>query len=146
MPAASAVSACRSAAAAAAAAGQNLQDHMELYVQQFCTQPITLYSAQWKFPHNMVRIGLEWLARGTGKGATNHMEAGGFVSTPSAVARGDHANAQFHFFPGMLAEQSAWDERGHGFQLHVGTMYGARVLVPFLFHFVVLAYYYVQVD
>ena len=41
--------------------GENLQDHLECYVQQACTQPITLYSAQWKFPHNMIAIGLKWI-------------------------------------------------------------------------------------
>eukprot|EP00750_Incisomonas_marina_P000874 INCI1068.2.p1 GENE.INCI1068.2~~INCI1068.2.p1 ORF type:complete len:725 (-),score=86.42 INCI1068.2:102-2276(-) len=102
--------------------GHNLQDHMEVYVQHFCKQPLTLYSAQWKFPHNMVQIGLEWFTSGKGKGGTNHMEAGGFVQTPVAAANNEHANAQFHFFPGMLAEQSSWDKRGHGFQLHVGPM------------------------
>lgn len=44
--------------------GQNLQDHLEVYVQQKCTKPITLYNAQK--PVNMVRIGLEWLWKFTG--------------------------------------------------------------------------------
>lgn len=47
-----------------AGVGQNLQDHLEVYVQQKCTKPITLYTAQK--PLNMVRIGLEWLWKFTG--------------------------------------------------------------------------------
>ena len=38
--------------------GQNLQDHLELYVQYECTKPITLYLTE--NPINKVRIGLEW--------------------------------------------------------------------------------------
>lgn len=45
--------------------GQNLQDHLEVYVQQKCTKPITLYNAQK--PVKMVKIGLEWLWKFTGK-------------------------------------------------------------------------------
>ena len=44
--------------------GSNLQDHLELYVQQQCSQPITLYKAQK--PFHMVKIGLEWLLQYTG--------------------------------------------------------------------------------
>uniref|UniRef100_A0A5F4WF23 Choline dehydrogenase n=1 Tax=Callithrix jacchus TaxID=9483 RepID=A0A5F4WF23_CALJA len=39
--------------------GQNLQDHLEIYIQQACTHPITLHSAQK--PLRKARIGLEWL-------------------------------------------------------------------------------------
>lgn len=81
--------------------GQNLQDHMELYIQHLCTQPLTLYDAQWSFPTNMMKIGLEWFVQGTGRGATNHMEAGGFVISPDDGSI-DHANIQFHFFPLVL--------------------------------------------
>lgn len=45
--------------------GSNLQDHLELYVQQQCTKPITLYKAQK--PFHMVKIGLEWLLSFTGR-------------------------------------------------------------------------------
>lgn len=99
--------------------GKNLQDHMEIYVQQFSKSKDTLYGAQWQFPHKMVGIGLEWIGQGTGWGGTNHMEAGGFVKSHDGI---EHPNLQFHMFPGMLAEQSAMDPRGHGYQLHVGPM------------------------
>lgn len=71
--------------------GKNLQDHMEIYVQQFSKSKNTLYGAQWQFPHTMVGIGLEWIGRGTGWGGTNHMEAGGFVKSHDGV---DHPNLQ----------------------------------------------------
>lgn len=44
--------------------GSNLQDHLEIYVQQECTKPITLYKAQK--PPQMMKIGLEWLLKQTG--------------------------------------------------------------------------------
>lgn len=50
--------------------GSNLQDHLELYVQQQCTQPITLYKAQK--PFTMVKIGLEWLTMFTGNQRHQH--------------------------------------------------------------------------
>ncbi|OWK02864.1 CHDH [Cervus elaphus hippelaphus] len=42
-----------------AGVGQNLQDHLEIYIQQACTRPITLHSAQK--PLRKAWIGLEWL-------------------------------------------------------------------------------------
>lgn len=61
--------------------GSNLQDHLELYVQQKCTQPITLYKAQK--PFQMVKIGLEWFTLYTGKPGTNthtHSPSGQFFT------------------------------------------------------------------
>ena len=57
--------------------GSNLQDHLELYVQQQCTQPITLYKAQK--PFHMVKIGLEWLTLFTGKRRHLHMHMGTYT-------------------------------------------------------------------
>lgn len=54
--------------------GSNLQDHLELYVQQQCTQPITLYKAQK--PFHMVKIGLEWLTLFTGNQRHLHVQMG----------------------------------------------------------------------
>jgi choline dehydrogenase len=62
-----------------AGVGANLQDHLDLYVQYECTQPVTLYHASWRFPHNMAYIGLRWLLTQSGWGASAHLEAGGFV-------------------------------------------------------------------
>ncbi len=59
--------------------GENLQDHLDLYIQYFCTQPITLHNATWKYPHTMAKIGLEWFLRQTGMGASAHLESGGFI-------------------------------------------------------------------
>lgn len=99
--------------------GENLQDHLEVYVQQACTQPITLYTAQWKFPHNMVRIGLEWFLRQTGDAASTHLESGGFIRSR---ARLEHPDIQFHFLPSVVQDHGRKTGDCHAYQVHVGPM------------------------
>lgn len=65
--------------------GNNLQDHLELYVQQQCTQPITLYKAQK--PFHMVKIGLEWLTMFTGNQVTCTFITGQFPKCFIELAR-----------------------------------------------------------
>lgn len=72
--------------------GENLQDHLEMYIQYECKEPVSLYPAlQW---WNQPAIGLEWMLNGTGIGASNQFEAGGFIRT-----RDDDLwpNIQYHF-------------------------------------------------
>ena len=99
--------------------GENLQDHLEVYVQQRCTKPITLYSAQWKFPHNMVRIGLEWFLKQTGDGATAHLESGGFIRSRPGV---EHPDIQYHFLPSTVNDHGRKVGPCHAYQVHVGPM------------------------
>ena len=57
-----------------------LQDHLDLYIQYECEQPVTLYPyATWRKPHLKAMAGIEWFTRGTGVCASNHFEAGGFI-------------------------------------------------------------------
>ncbi|MGI9435192.1 MAG: GMC family oxidoreductase N-terminal domain-containing protein, partial [Geminicoccaceae bacterium] len=67
--------------------GANLQDHLELYIQQACLQPITLYSKLGLL--SKARIGLEWLLFKSGDGATNHFESAAFVRSKPGVAYPD---------------------------------------------------------
>jgi choline dehydrogenase len=97
--------------------GANLQDHIETYVQQGCTQPITLYSTQ-NLPA-MARIGLEWLLLRRGLGATNHFEAGGFIRSRAGVR---HPDLQYHFLPMAIAYDGSSKVDQHAFQAHVGPM------------------------
>ena len=97
--------------------GENLQDHIETYVQYACTQPITLYSTQ-NLPA-MGRIGAEWLLFRTGIGATNHFEAGGFIRSRAGVR---HPDLQYHFLPIAIAYDGREKVRQHGFQAHLGPM------------------------
>jgi choline dehydrogenase len=97
--------------------GQNLQDHIETYVQYKCLQPITLYSAQ--NPFNKLKIGLEWIFARSGLGATNHFETGGFIRTEPGVV---HPDIQFHFLPMAVSYDGTAPASQHGYQVHVGPM------------------------
>lgn len=97
--------------------GANLQDHLELYMQQECTRPITLYSVM--SPLRKALIGLEWLLFKTGLGATNHFEAGGFIRSRPGV---EWADLQFHFLPMAISYDGNNLADTHGFQAHVGPM------------------------
>ena len=97
--------------------GENLQDHLETYVQYACTEPITLYSAM--NPLVKARIGLEWMLFQTGLGATNHFESGGFIRSEAGVR---HPDLQYHFLPMAVRYDGNAPATGHGFQAHVGPM------------------------
>eukprot|EP00057_Strongylocentrotus_purpuratus_P033716 XP_792493.1 PREDICTED: choline dehydrogenase, mitochondrial-like [Strongylocentrotus purpuratus] len=99
--------------------GQNLQDHLEVYVQHRCKKPITLYKAQWKFPHNMVAIGLEWFIFQTGLAASSHLEAGAFIRSRPGL---DHPDIQYHFLPSVVNNHGQDPGHCHAFQVHVGTL------------------------
>jgi choline dehydrogenase len=97
--------------------GANLQDHLELYIQQESTQPITLHSVL--NPVSKGLIGLQWLLFKTGLGATNHFEAAAFVRSAPGV---DYPDIQYHFLPAAIRYDGRAAARGHGFQAHVGPM------------------------
>jgi len=97
--------------------GENLQDHLEVYVQHKCKQPITLYSATR--PWNKLAIGLQWLLFQSGLGGTNHFEAGGFIRSEPGV---EHPNVQYHFMPVAVSYDGSDAAPYHGYQAHVGPM------------------------
>lgn len=97
--------------------GENLQDHLETYVQYACKEPITLYSAL--NPFVKLKIGAEWLLFGTGLGGTNHFESGGFIRSEAGVK---HPDLQYHFLPMAVRYDGKSAAPGHGFQAHVGPM------------------------
>ena len=97
--------------------GENLQDHLETYVQYACKEPITLYSAT--SPLAKLKIGIEWLLFGTGLGGTNHFESGGFIRSEAGVK---HPDLQYHFLPMAVRYDGSAPTAGHGFQAHVGPM------------------------
>ena len=97
--------------------GGNLQDHLELYIQQACTQPITLYSATGLLAKAL--IGMRWIAFKSGLGATNHFESGGFIRSRPGVRWPD---IQFHFLPMAASYDMKERVRCHGYQAHAGPM------------------------
>lgn len=97
--------------------GNNLQDHLELYMQYECTQPVSIAPAtKW---WNKPAIGLEWMLMGTGLGATNHFEAGGFIRSHEKFA---WPNIQYHFLPIAVRYDGRNAASSHSFQAHVGSM------------------------
>lgn len=99
--------------------GENLQDHIELYIQYKCLKPVTLYTAQWKFPHNMIKIGLQWFLTRKGWGATTHLESGGFLRSQPGI---EHPNLQIHFLPSVVNDHGRKSGDCHAFQFHIGPM------------------------
>ncbi|MER8580690.1 choline dehydrogenase [Mesorhizobium sp. M1423] len=97
--------------------GRNLQDHMELYIQQESTKPITLNSIL--NPFSKALIGAQWLFFKSGLGATNHFEAAAFVRSRAGV---DYPDIQYHFIPAAVRYDGKAAAKAHGFQAHVGPM------------------------
>lgn len=97
--------------------GANLQDHLELYLQYACKQPVSIYPAtKW---WNQPAIGAQWLFLGKGLGASNQFEAGGFIRTRESF---EWPNIQFHFLPVAINYNGSKGVQEHGFQAHMGSM------------------------
>jgi choline dehydrogenase len=99
--------------------GANLQDHLEVYIQYACLQPVSMQPhavEKWRRPW----IGAQWLFLRRGPGATNHFEGGGFVRSNEDVA---YPNLMFHFLPLAIRYDGSSPKGGHGYQVHVGPMY-----------------------
>ncbi|BEL07933.1 choline dehydrogenase [Actinoplanes sichuanensis] len=98
--------------------GENLQDHLEVYIQYASTQPVSMQPyLKWR---HRPWIGAQWLFLRSGPAATNHFEAGGFVRSNDDVA---YPNLMFHFLPIAVRYDGSSPAGGHGYQVHVGPMY-----------------------
>jgi choline dehydrogenase len=97
--------------------GENLQDHLEVYVQYASRRPISMQPAlTWR---RRPAVGARWLFARSGPGATNHFEAGGFVRSNDDVA---YPNLMFHFLPLAVRYDGSAPAAEHGYQVHVGPM------------------------
>ena len=97
--------------------GQNLQDHLELYIQQACIQPITLFK-YWNLP-GKAWVGLKWLLTRGGPGASNQFESAAFIRSKPGV---EYPDIQYHFLPIAVRYDGQAASEGHGYQAHVGPM------------------------
>jgi choline dehydrogenase len=98
--------------------GENLQDHLEVYVQYACKQPVSMQPyLKWRY---RPWIGAQWLFARRGPGATNHFEGGGFARGNEDVT---YPNLMFHFLPIAVRYDGTAPSGGHGYQVHVGPMY-----------------------
>ena len=97
--------------------GHNLQDHLELYVQHECRQPITLNGKLNLMSKAL--IGAQWLMFKSGDGATNHFESAAFIRSRPGV---EYPDIQYHFLPAAIRYDGKSAAKAHGFQAHVGPM------------------------
>lgn len=97
--------------------GENLQDHLEFYMQYECKQPITLFSMT--NPLKKAAVGVQWFLTKKGMAATSHLEAGAFIRSQSQLA---HPDVQYHFLPSLVSEHVRSFGDRHAFQAHVGTL------------------------
>lgn len=97
--------------------GQNLQDHLEVYVQAAVSQPVSLYK-YWNLL-GKAYVGARWLLTKTGPGASNQFESAGFIRTGAGV---EYPDLQIHFLPIAVRYDGQAAAEGHGFQAHVGPM------------------------
>jgi choline dehydrogenase len=98
--------------------GENMQDHLEVYVQYKCKKPVSMNPALkwWRKPW----IGCQWLFARSGPAATNHFEAGGFACSNNQTT---YPNLMFHFLPLAVRYDGSAPAADHGYQVHVGPMY-----------------------
>lgn len=95
--------------------GENLQDHLEVYFQYECTQPVSLNrKLDW---WSKAMIGTRWMLRRDGLGATNHFESCGFIRSRAGL---EQPNIQYHFLPGAMRYDGRAAFEGDGYQVHVG--------------------------
>jgi choline dehydrogenase len=97
--------------------GENLQDHLEFYFQVACKEPISLYSSL--SPLSRFLIGLRWLVRHDGLGASNHFETGAFIRSRAGIR---YPDLQYHFLPMAVSYDGSSLAKEHGFQAHIGPM------------------------
>ncbi|MFC5730609.1 MULTISPECIES: choline dehydrogenase [Nocardioides] len=98
--------------------GENLQDHLEVYIQYASKQPVSIAPGlRWRM---RPKIAYDWLFHRSGLGATNHFEGGGFARSNEDV---DYPNLMFHFLPVAIRYDGSAPTKGHGYQVHIGPMY-----------------------
>ena len=96
--------------------GQNLQDHLEIYIQMASKKPDTLY--EYNKPLNKINAGIDWFMGNQGVCSSNHFEIGGFIRSQAGIK---HPDIQYHFLAGAVEKQSDIKAQ-HAFQVHCGTL------------------------
>ncbi len=98
---------------AAPGVGQNLQDHLGVYLTYTCNQPITLY--RLFRPDRAIVAGLRALLFGTGPASAVPLEAGGFLKTRPDL---DIPDIHITFVPGLNLETTQKGQGQHGFLIN----------------------------
>ncbi len=97
--------------------GENLQDHLEVFVQHECTQPISLLNAL--SPIGKMKVGVRWFLFKDGLAETNHFDVGGFIRTRPGI---EHPDVQYHFLPMAMTYDAKNINKIHGYQAMVDMM------------------------
>jgi choline dehydrogenase len=97
--------------------GENLNDHPDLVIQHACKQPVSLYPVT-RAPRSWL-AGAEWMLKGSGPAATNHFEAGGFITSRREL---DQPDIQFTFMPLAVVPGGTDVLAKHAFQVHIDLM------------------------
>ncbi|MHB1217126.1 MAG: choline dehydrogenase [Alphaproteobacteria bacterium] len=95
--------------------GQNLQDHVYLFLQYESKQDICLnpHAHGWR----RTVAGARWFANRTGPAASNNIEVGAFYRGRADVT---HPDAQLHFRPILLDFDTWAPSRSHGYNFSLG--------------------------
>jgi choline dehydrogenase len=97
--------------------GEHLQDHLEVHVRHGSRPPLPVSPGLGR--RRRLRVGTGWLSGRKGHGATNHLDAGGFVRGNDDVA---YPNLMLHFQPVAIEYDGSGPTGGHGYQVHVGPV------------------------
>lgn len=96
------------------AVGQNLQDHIGVYLQHKCLKPITLFGLMR--PDRAIIAGLKQMLFGAGAAASVPLEVGGFLKTRAEIDRPD---IHVTFVPGLSLATTQAGQMEHGFLTNV---------------------------
>ena len=94
--------------------GQNLQDHLDVMVQMELTQPISAYRLARQPMATLVFA--QYMLTGKGPGATQALEAGGFLRTRPELEMPD---VQLHFIRALMKDHARQKVDRHGVSCHV---------------------------
>ena len=94
--------------------GENLQDHLEIYIQHKSKKKETLYGLSTNYFKQAIE-GIKWFLFKEGMLAHSHLELGGFVKTSDKYS---HPNIQYHFFPSLVFDHGLTNPSFDGFQFH----------------------------
>ncbi len=94
--------------------GENLQDHLEIYIQYKSKKNETLYDLSTNYLSQIIE-GSKWFIFKRGRLSHSHLELGGYVKTKNTYS---HPNLQFHFFPSLVINHGLQNPMFDAFQFH----------------------------
>jgi choline dehydrogenase len=98
--------------------GANLQDHLDIGMSFQCSEPVS--HAWMGSSFGKLRVGLEWMLRQSGPGASNIWEIGGFAR---AMADSGLPTVHYHLAPMKIdARPDGSFALSHGFSLHLSQL------------------------